>query len=166
MLGFRPLKPKISNETATFLTRKNAANKAIYVHASVIWTMQALKRRCLMMCSFRKLKHLEVSACMAFSSDYNCFHASFILPKSWGFIIAQSFLRVLVIDLSMFLVVKTEVWKIWKHQRVRHSLTITNLFSYHLYLLYIKSYERWCYSDIGMSQEYSIVLHTNASCVA
>ena len=80
--------------------------------------------------------------------------------------IAQSFLKVLVIDLSMFLVVKTEVWKIWKHQRVRHSLAITNLLSYHLYLFYIKSYEQWCYSDIGMSQEYSIVLHTNASCLA
>ena len=80
--------------------------------------------------------------------------------------IAQSFLKVLVIDLSMFLVVKTEVCKIWKHQRVRHSLAITNLLSYHLYLFYIKSYEQWCYSDIGMSQEYSIVLHTNASCAA
>ena len=55
--------------------------------------------------------------------------------------------------------------KFWKHQRVRHSLAIKNLFSYRLYLLYIKSYEPWCYSDIGMSQEYSIVLHTNASCV-
>ena len=50
-------------------------------------------------------------------------------------------------------------------ERVRHSLAITNLLSYHLYLFYIKSYERWCYSDIGMSLDYSIVLHTNASCV-
>ena len=98
---------------------------------------------------------------------FSCFHYHFrssYLTIDDAFT-AQSFLKVLVIDLSMFLVVKTEVWQFWKHQLVRHSLAITNLFSYCLYIIYIKSYEPWCYSDIGMSQEYSIALHTNASCV-
>ena len=159
-----------------FLLIKMLSSTAIYVHASVIWTMHALKLWgvwwCVVFENQNIWKYQLVRHSPAITNLFSCFLYHFtseiksLLPNSWGCIIAQSFLKVLVIELSMFLVVKMEVWKIWKHQRVRHSLAITNLFSYHLYLLYIKSYERWCYSDIGISQDYPIVLHTNASCVA
>ena len=143
----------------------------IYVHTSVICTMHSWTLRYLMMCSFWKPKYIRKNQLVRHSPAITMFFSCFLYhfrssnQNLDDASIAPSFLKVLVIDLSMFLVVKPEVWKIWKHQRVRHSLAITNLLSYHLYLFYIKSYERWCYNDIGISQEYSIVLHTNASCV-
>ena len=67
-----------------------------------------------MMCSFRKPQYQNVSACKAFSTTtmiFSCFFYHFRSSYQTldDTIIAQSFLEVLVIDLSMFLVVKTEV---------------------------------------------------------
>ena len=105
------------------------------------------------MWKYQLVKHSPVITIMFLCFLYHFRSDIQLLMMHYCGIIAQSFLKVLVIDLSMFLGVIIEIWKFWNHQRVRDSLVVTILFSYHLYLLYIKIYERWCDSSIGMSRD-------------
>ena len=59
----------------------------IYVHTSVICTMHSWTLRYLMMCSFLKPKYQKVSACKAFSSNYNVL---FMLPLSFQILLSNS----------------------------------------------------------------------------